>query len=69
VTAKFEGVTVASLSLIAVVAVQLARAVLVDIPTVLVALVGALLLIRWRVNSTWLVGGAALVGVVTRGLR
>jgi hypothetical protein len=33
-----------------------------------VALAGAVLLIRWKVNSTWLVAGAALVGVLTHGL-
>jgi chromate transporter len=68
-SAFLDGVNVASLSLMAVVTVQLARAALVDAPTILIAVVGALLLIRWKVNSTWLVTGAALIGAVTHGLR
>jgi chromate transporter len=67
--AFLDGVNVASLSLMAVVTVQLARAALVDIPAILIAVMGAVLLVRWRVNSTWLVAGAALVGTVTHGPR
>lgn len=59
-----DGVNVASLALMAVVTLQLARAALIDIPTILIASVGTILLIRWKVNSTWLVAGAALVGGV-----
>jgi|HubBroStandDraft_1064217.scaffolds.fasta_scaffold09312_4 chromate transporter len=64
-----DGVNVASLALMAVVTIQLARAALVDLPTILIASVGAILLVRWKVNSTWLVAGAALVGAVTHGPR
>jgi chromate transporter len=67
--AFLDGVNVASLSLMAVVTVQLARAALVDIPTILIAIGGAFLLIRWKVSSTWLLVGAALVGALTHGLR
>jgi chromate transporter len=67
--AFLDGVNLASLSLMGVVVMQLARAALIDVPTVVIALVGAVLLIRWRVNSTWLVVGAALVGAVLRGAR
>jgi chromate transporter len=64
-----DGVNVASLALMAVVTVQLARAALVDIPAILIAVAGVVLLIRWKVNSTWLVAGAALVGAATHGVR
>ncbi len=67
--AFLDGVNIASLSLMGVVAVQLARAALVDVPTIVIALVGVVLLIRWKVNSTWLVAGAAVVGTVVRGAR
>jgi len=67
--AFLDGVNVAALALMAVVTTQLARAALVDIPAMLIATVGALLLIRWKVSSTWLVAGAALAGVVAHGLR
>ncbi|HEX7481057.1 MAG TPA: chromate transporter [Polyangiales bacterium] len=66
--AFLDGVNVASLSLMAIVTVQLARAALVDAPAIIIALGGTILLIRWKVNSTWLVAGAALVGVLTHGL-
>jgi chromate transporter len=68
-SAFLDGVNVAALALMAVVTLQLARSALVDIPTILIAVVGAILLVRWKVNSTWLVAGAALLGAVTRGLR
>jgi chromate transporter len=64
-----DGVNVASIALMAVVTVQLARAALVDIPAILIAIAGVVLLIRWKVNSAWLVAGAALVGGVTHWPR
>jgi chromate transporter len=67
--AFLDGVNVASIALMAVVTVQLARAALGDIPTIVIAALGAVLLIRWKVNSTWLVAGAAVAGVVLHGLR
>jgi chromate transporter len=62
--AVLDGVNVASLALMAVVAAQLARAALVDPLTVVLAAVSALLLVRWRVNSAWLVLGGAAVGLL-----
>jgi len=67
--AFFDGVNIASLSLMAVVTVELARAVLVDIPAILIVIGGAVVLILWKVNSTWLVAGAALLGAVTHWPR
>jgi chromate transporter len=60
--AALDGVIVASLALMAVVTWQLGRAALVDGVTVLLALVSALLLFRFRINSAWLVTGGALIG-------
>ena len=59
-----DGVIVASLALIAVVTWQLSRAAIVDPWTVAIAVAGAILLFRFRVNSAWLVAAAALAGVV-----
>jgi chromate transporter len=64
-----DGVNVASLALIAVVGVQLARAAIVDGPTALLALGSAVVLLRWRVNSAWLVLAGAVVGGITQWLR
>lgn len=63
-SAFLDGVIVASLALIAVVTWQLSRAAIVDPWTVAIAVAGAILLFRFRVNSAWLVAAAALAGVV-----
>jgi chromate transporter len=65
-SAFLDGVNVASLALMAVVTVQLARAAIVDVLTAVLAAASAVLLLRWRVNSAWLVLGAAVVGVSAR---
>jgi len=64
--AFLDGVNVASLALMAVVTWQLGRAALVDFSTVALALISGFVLIRFRVNSTWLVLGGAALGVLTR---
>lgn len=61
--AFLDGVNVASLALMIVVTWQLGRAALLDWVTIALALVSALLLLRWRVNSPWLILGGALVGL------
>ncbi len=60
--AFLDGVNVASLALMGAVSFQLARAAISDVPTAAIALVSALLL-RYRVNSSWLVAGGAAVGL------
>jgi chromate transporter len=62
VGAALDGVVVASLALMAVVCLQLARAALVDPLTVAIAAAGAIALIRFRVNAAWLMGAAAALG-------
>ncbi len=57
-----DGVNVASLALMAVVTAQLGRAALVDVPTILLAVVSTFLLVRFKLNSTWLIFGGALSG-------
>jgi chromate transporter len=66
--AVLDGVNVASLALIVVVTWQLGQAALMDPLTVAVAAGSAVLLLRYRVNSAWLVLGGALLGWVTRGV-
>ena len=65
--AFLDGVNVASLALMAVVTAQLARAAIVSLPTAALAAASAVLLLRFRVNSSWLVAGGALVGVAFLG--
>jgi chromate transporter len=59
-----DGVNVSSLGLMAAVTVQLGRASLVDPLTITLALAALGLILRFRVNSTWLVVGGALVGLL-----
>lgn len=59
-----NGLNVASLAMMGVVSVQLARAAMVDWVAVVVALVSLALLVRWRVNSAWLVLGGGAVGLL-----
>jgi len=66
--AALDGVNVASLALMAVVTVHLGVAALVDGRTVGLSILAAFLLIRYRVNSAWLVLGGAMAGVLLKGI-
>jgi chromate transporter len=61
-SAFLDGVNVASLALMAVVTVQLGRAALIDTPTVVLGVIAALILVRFKPNATWLVLGGAAAG-------
>ena len=61
-----DGINVAALSLMIVVSAQLARTAVVDWVTATIAVVSAILLIRYRVNSAWLILGGAFGGFVLR---
>jgi chromate transporter len=61
--AVLDGVNVASLALMAAVTLNLAHAAIVDLQTAVLALVAAVLLLRFRINSAWLVLGGGVVGV------
>jgi chromate transporter len=64
--AFLDGVNVASLALMAWVTWLLGKDAIVSAPTALIAATSALLLIRFRVNSAWLVLGGAVAGLVLR---
>jgi len=59
-----DGVNASSLGLMAAVTFQLASASLTDIFTVIIALVSFILLLRYKVNTTWLIAGGAIAGFV-----
>jgi chromate transporter len=61
--AFLDGVNVASLALMALVTCQLGMAALVDWPAWLLAGITALLLLRYRINSAWLVLSGAAIGL------
>jgi len=64
-----DGVNAASLGLMAVVTWELGRAALVDWLTVVVAILSAIVFLRFNVNSAWLVAGGGLVGVLAQMVR
>jgi chromate transporter len=66
--AFLDGVNIASLSLMAVVTVQLGHAALVDAITIALSVASAVLLLRFKVSSTWLVLGGGIVGLATHWL-
>jgi chromate transporter len=62
--AFLDGLNAASLALMAVVMIQLAGAAFVDIPTIAIGAGAAFLLLRYRLNSTWLVLGGTIIGIL-----
>ena len=60
--AFLDGVIIASLTLMASVTYSLGRDAVIDLPTALLVLGSAVLLVRFRLNSLWLVLGGALIG-------
>ena len=61
--AFLDGVNVSALALMAAVTVQLGKAALVDGYTIAIALVCIALLLRYRINSVWLIGAGAVCGL------
>jgi chromate transporter len=64
VSGLLDGVNISSLSLMAAVTWQLGTASLTDPLAILIALVSLLLLIRFKINPTWLIAGGAVTGLL-----
>ncbi len=64
VSGLLDGVNVTSLGLMAAVTIELGRASLVDPLTILIGLISFGLLARLKVNSTWLIAGGAVIGII-----
>jgi chromate transporter len=64
-----DGVNVASLALMAAVTAQLGRAALVDALTIGLLLATGVLLIRFKINSAWLVLAGGVIGLIAVSLR
>jgi chromate transporter len=62
-SAFLDGVNVASLALMTVVTLQLTRSALVDMPTLLLALISGIVLVRFKLNASWLVLAGAIMGL------
>ncbi|MGH9946779.1 MAG: chromate efflux transporter [Pyrinomonadaceae bacterium] len=64
--AFLDGINIASLALMVFVTYELGRSALIDWVTVLLALISVILVIRFRINSAWLVASGAFIGVVVQ---
>jgi chromate transporter len=64
-----DGVNVVSLALIIGVTIGLGRVSLIDPLTIAIATLTLIVLLRFKINSTWLVAGGALIGLVAFALR
>jgi chromate transporter len=64
-----DGINAASLSLMAMVTWRLGREALIDWTTLAMLVVSLILLIRFRINSAWLVLAGALFGIVLSTVR
>lgn len=61
-----DGVNAASMGLMATVTWQLARTTLVDVLTIVLAIISLLIVSRFKVNSAWLVIAGGIIGLVTQ---
>ena len=60
--ATLDGVVVGSLALMAVVAWHLGRAAIVDWRTFTILIASSIVVLRFRVNSAWVIAGAGMIG-------
>jgi chromate transporter len=68
-SALLDGVNVVSLALIVGVTVGLGRASFIDPLTIAIGVLALVLLLRFKINSTWLVLGGAVIGLLAFSLR
>ena len=61
--AFLDGVNIGALSLMAVVTAQLGQSSLVDPLTITVAITALFLLVKYKINSFWLVLGGMAIGI------
>jgi chromate transporter len=64
VSSLLDGVNASALGLMAAVTVQLGTGSLVDIYTITIAIISLCLLLRYKVNSTWLIAAGGIAGLV-----
>jgi chromate transporter len=66
--AFLDGVNAAAVALMATVSWQFGHAALVNVPAIILGLASLLLVIRYKVNSAWLVLGGAITGILLQML-
>jgi chromate transporter len=67
-SAFLDGVNAGAVALMGFVGWQFARAALVNIPAIVLVLASALLVLRFKVNSAWVVLGGAIAGILLQAL-
>jgi chromate transporter len=69
-TAKafLDGVTAAALGLMAGVLAQLVDTAITDVLTAVVAVIALAVLVRTRLNSAWIIGLGAIIGLIHLGV-
>ena len=67
--AFLDGVNVSALALMAAVTAELGRAALLDVYTAILAVISAVLLFRFAMNSVWLIAAGALCGIVIKAIH
>lgn len=67
-SAFLDGVNAAAVAVMAYVAIALGRATLVDPWTWGIGIVSAVILLKFRINATWLIVAGAALGILLRGL-
>lgn len=65
-SAFLDGVNAAAVALMALVGFQFARGALASLPAVMLLLLGAVAVFRFKLNSAWVVLGGAIAGVILR---
>ena len=58
-----DGVNATALGLMAAVSFQLSRTSFIDLPTLVIGAISMYFLLRFKINSTWLILGGALAGL------
>ena len=64
VSGLLDGVNVASWGLMAVVSLKLGISAVVDIPTIILAVVSIFIVFRYKINSAWLVLSGGIIGMI-----
>jgi chromate transporter len=64
-----DGINASSLGLMAAVTFQIASTSLIDFPTAAITIISLALLLRYKINSTWLIAGGAIIGFLISLIR
>jgi chromate transporter len=64
-----DGVNASALGLMAAVTLQLAHSSLTDPYTITIGVISLFLLLRYKINTTWLIVGGAIAGIVSALVR